>query len=177
MELADDCRFPIGIYETVAFYVLFTAPNDEAAVEEAEKLWDERAFDFQCGVADVWKVSVEVTTEDEEDSRREEYEPFPVEKEFTIDRFADVEEKKTYYARYIIERSISSEINVDANCSPDKPDLDVLFKRVCEDYERGFYYDPFEACVYCLHPIVEVFRSRDLSQENFIDEINLSEIC
>jgi hypothetical protein len=177
MELADDHRFLININETVAFYVLFTAPSDEAAVEEAEKLWDERAIDFQCDVTDVWKVSVEVTTEDEKDSRREEYEPFPVEKEYAVDRFADVEEKKTYYARYIFERSISSGINIDADVSPNAPDLDVLFRDIFERYEQGFYYDPFEASISCYRPVVEVFRSRDLTQENFVDEINLWDIC
>ncbi len=177
VDLADDHRFFICIYETVAFYVLFTAPNDGTAVEEAEKLWDERVIDFQCDVADVWKAFVEVTTEDEEDSRREEYEPFPVEKEYAIDRFADVEEKKTYYARYIFERSISSGINIDADVSPDAPNLDVLFKDVFERYEQGFYYDTFEASISCVNPVVEIFRSRDLSQENFVDEIKLWDIC
>lgn len=177
MELADDHRFLININETVAFYVLFTAPSDEAAVEEAEKLWDERAIDFQYDVADVWKAFVEVMTEDEKDSRREEYEPFPVEKEYAVDRFADVEEKETYYARYIVERSISSDINIDADVSPDAPDLDDLIEGVLERYEHEFYHNPFEASISCYRPVVEVFRSRDLSQENFIDEINLSDIC
>jgi len=177
VELADDHRFLISINETVAFYVLFTAPNDESAVEEAEKLWDERAIDFQCGVTDVWKASVEVMTEDEEDSRREEYEPFPVEKEYAIDRFADVAEKKTYYARYIFERSITSGINIDTDVSPDAPDLDDLFEDVLEKYEQEFYHNPFEASIRCIGPVVEIFRSRDLSQENFVDEINLWDIC
>jgi hypothetical protein len=177
VELADDHRFLININETVAFYVLFTAPSDEAAVEEAEKLWDERAIDFQYDVADVWKAFVEVMTEDEEDSRREEYEPFPVEKEYAVDRFADVAEKKTYYARYIVERSITSDINIDSDISPDAPDLDVLFRDVFERYEQGFYYDTFEASISCIGSVVEIFRSRDLSQENFVDEIALSDIC
>ena len=177
VELTDDHRFLIGIDETVAFYVLFTAPNDETAVEEAEKLWNERIIDFQCGVADVWKAFVEVMTEDEEDSRREEYEPFPVEKDYAVDRFADVEEKETYYARYIFERSISSGINIDADVSPDAPDLDVLFRDVFERYEQGFYYDTFEASISCISPVVEIFRSRGLSQENFVDKINLWDIC
>ena len=177
VELTDDHRFLIGIDETVAFYVLFTAPNDETAVEEAEKLWDERAINFQCGAGDVWKAFVEVTTEDEKDSRREEYYPFPVEKDYAVDRFADVEEKETYYARYIFERSISSDINIDADVSPDAPNLDELFKDVFKGYEQGFYYDPFEASIRCVGPVVEIFRSRDLSQENLVDEINLWDIC
>jgi hypothetical protein len=177
VKLADDHRFLISINETVAFYVLFTAPNDESAVEEAEKLWDERAIDFQCDVTDVWKVSVEVTTEDEKNSRREEYEPFPVEVEYAVDRFADVEEKETYYARYIVERSITSDINFDADVSPDAPNLDVLFEDVFKGYEQGFYYDTFEASISCINPFVEIFRSRDLTQENFVDEIKLWDIC
>lgn len=177
MELADDHRFLISICETVAFYVLFTAPNDEAAVEEAEKLWDERVIDFQYGAGDVWKAFVEVTTEDEKDSRREECEPFPVEKEYAIDRFADVEEKETYYARYIVERSISSGIIIDSNVSPDVLDLDDLFEDVLEEYEQEFYYNPYEASISCINPVVEIFRSRDLSQENFVDEIKLWDIC
>ncbi|MBQ7112199.1 MAG: hypothetical protein IJO06_13445 [Thermoguttaceae bacterium] len=177
IELADYHRFRIDINETVAFYVLFTAPNDETAVEEAEKLWDERAIDFQYDVADVWKAFVEVTTEDEKDSRREEYEPFPVEKEYAIDRFADVEEKKTYYARYIVERSITSGINIDSDVSPDVLDLDDLFEDVLEKYEQEFYHNPFEASISCINPVVEIFRSRDLAQENFVDEINLWNIC
>jgi hypothetical protein len=177
MELADDHRFLIDIYETIAFYVLFTAPSDEAAVEEAEKLWDERAIDFQYGAGDVWKAFVEVTTEDEEDSRREEYDPYPYEKEYAVDRFADVEEKKTYYARYILDRSISSGINIDADVSPDALDLDDLFEDVLEKYDQEFYYNPFEASICCVGPVVEIFRSRDLSQENFVDEIKLWDIC
>lgn len=177
IELADNHRFLININETVAFYVLFTAPSDEAAVEEAEKLWDERAIDFRYDVADVWKAFVEVMTEDEEDSRREECEPFPVDREYAVDWFADVEEKKTYYARYIFERSISSGINIDADVSPDAPDLDDLFEDVLEKYEQEFYHNPFEASINCINPVVEIFRSRDLSQENFVDEIRLWDIC
>lgn len=176
-ESTDDHRFLIDIYETVAFYVLFTAPNDEAAVEEAEKLWDERVIDFQYDVADVWKAFVEVTTEDEKDSRREECEPFPVDREYAVDRFADVEEKKTYYARYIVERSISSGMIIDSDVSPDAPDLDDLFEDVLENYEQEFYHNPFEASISCINPVVEIFRSRDLSQENFVDEIKLWDIC
>ncbi len=173
----EDYRYWINVYEIVASYVWFTAPNDEAAAEEAEKLWDEGKIDFGQGVADVWKVAVEVTTENEEDSRRMEDVPFPIEVEAKFDRFPDIEDKKTYYARYVAERNISSALNVDASDSTFVPDLDGAFERVCEDYERGFYYDSIEANICYYDPVVEIFRSRDLTQENYVDEVGLCEIC
>lgn len=173
----EDYRYWITIREEVASYVRFTAPNDEAAMAEAEELWDERKIDFGQGVADVTKVSIEVTTENEDDSRLMEDVPFPVEVETKFDRFPDIEDKKTYFARYIAERSISSALNVDAYDSTFVPDLDGAFVRVCENYKRGFYYDPVEANIYYLDPIVEVFRDDDVTVEGFVGDQNLSDIC
>ena len=173
----EDYRYWITIREEVASYVRFTAPNDEAAMAEAEELWDEGKIDFGQGVADVWKVTVEVTTENEEDSRRMEDVPFPIEVEAKFDRFPDIEDKKNYYARYVAERNISSALNVDASDSTFVPDLDGAFKRVCEDYERGFYYDSIEADICYYDPIVEVFRDDDVTVEGFVGDQNLSDIC
>lgn len=175
----EDYRYWINIREEVAAYVRFTAPNDEAAMAEAEGLWDEREIDFRQGVADVWKVRVEVTTENEDDSRLMEDDPFPVEVETEFDRFPDTEDMKTYFARYIANRSISSSLNVDAYDydSPFVPDLDGAFKKVCEDYNRGFYYDPVEACICYLDPVVEVFRDSDLTADGFVGDQDLCDIC
>lgn len=162
-------KYWIQINEIVAAYVKFTAVDDQAALEEAKKLWDEGEISFDRGVADVWNVRLEVINEDGTDCRQMEYNPFPYGAETAFDRFPGARE---YYARYLATRSASASVEAgNESC-----DVDRVLAKLREDYQAGRNYGPpYDTILFS--PKVKVSRSRGIAPEAVVAEIHLSEVC
>ena len=164
--------FWIQVYETVVAYARFTAVDNAAALGKAEKLWNDGKIILDRGVADVCDVRLEVVSEDGADSRLMVADAPSIEIETAFERLSKEDGEASYCARYVVTRSLSTSKEAeDGTCS-----IDQIFTKACEDYRAGKL--DFAPCdLICFAPKVEVFQAVERTAAEFVDEINLSEVC